>query len=153
VIGLAKVLDSGTGATESVTVAGRVIGTLGYMAPEMVNGGLVNERADLFAIGVMVVEMLTGSRPLEEQRSKRSFWRCCEAKYWESHERLERWMSSCNDAWRKIPGSVMAPRWSWRRIWFRLSRAAMATAGPAARHTEMPLPFTRDSVPLAMRET
>jgi serine/threonine protein kinase len=61
--GLAKVLDSGTGATESVTVAGRVMGTLGYMAPEVVNGNVVDERADLFAIGVMVVETLTGVRP------------------------------------------------------------------------------------------
>ena len=61
--GLAKVLDSATGVTESVTVAGRVMGTLGYMAPEVVNGNLVDERADLFAIGVMVVETLTGLRP------------------------------------------------------------------------------------------
>jgi serine/threonine-protein kinase len=61
--GLAKVLDSGTGVTESVTVAGKVMGTLGYMAPEVVNGDPVDERADIFAIGVMVVETLTGSRP------------------------------------------------------------------------------------------
>ena len=31
-------------------------GTLGYMAPEMLTGGAVDERADLFAIGVMLVE-------------------------------------------------------------------------------------------------
>jgi eukaryotic-like serine/threonine-protein kinase len=61
--GLAKVLASDTGVTESVTVAGNVMGTLGYMAPEVVNGGLVDERADLFAIGVMAVETLTGVRP------------------------------------------------------------------------------------------
>jgi hypothetical protein len=61
--GLAKVLDPGTGVTESVTVAGTAIGTLGYMAPEVLTGGLVDERADIFAVGVMVVETLTGTRP------------------------------------------------------------------------------------------
>jgi eukaryotic-like serine/threonine-protein kinase len=61
--GLAKVLDAGTGVTESVSVAGQAMGTLGYMAPEVLTGGVVDERADIFAIGVMVVETLTGSRP------------------------------------------------------------------------------------------
>ena len=61
--GLAKVLDAGTGATESVTIAGTVMGTVGYMAPEVVNGGAIDERADIFATGVMVVETLTGLRP------------------------------------------------------------------------------------------
>jgi serine/threonine protein kinase len=65
--GLAKVLDAGTGATESVSVAGTAMGTLGYMAPEVLNGGLVDERADLFAIGVMVVETLVGVRPFAGQ--------------------------------------------------------------------------------------
>ena len=63
--GLAKVLDSGTGVTESVTVAGTAMGTLGYMAPEVLTGGLVDERADLFAVGVMLVETLTGTRPFD----------------------------------------------------------------------------------------
>jgi serine/threonine-protein kinase len=65
--GLAKVLDSGTGVTESVSVAGTAIGTLGYMAPEVLNGGVVDGRADLFAIGVMVVETLVGTRPFGGQ--------------------------------------------------------------------------------------
>jgi GAF domain-containing protein/tRNA A-37 threonylcarbamoyl transferase component Bud32 len=61
--GLAKVRDAGAGATESVTVAGTALGTIGYMAPEALTGGLVDERTDLFAIGVMVVETVTGARP------------------------------------------------------------------------------------------
>ena len=70
--GLAKVLDAGTGVTESVTMAGTAMGTLGYMAPEVLTGGLVDERADLFAIGVMVVETLTGLRPFTGQTPSRS---------------------------------------------------------------------------------
>ena len=60
---LAKLLDAGHRNTESVTIAGTVMGTLGYMAPEVVNGGVIDERVDIFAIGVMLVETLTGVRP------------------------------------------------------------------------------------------
>ena len=50
-----------------VTMAGTAMGTLGYMAPEVLTGGLVDERADIFAIGVMAVETLTGLRPFGGQ--------------------------------------------------------------------------------------
>jgi eukaryotic-like serine/threonine-protein kinase len=65
--GLAKGLDAGTGVTESVTVAGMAMGTLGYMAPEVLTGGAVDERADIFGVGVMVVETLVGARPFGGQ--------------------------------------------------------------------------------------
>jgi eukaryotic-like serine/threonine-protein kinase len=48
-----------------VTAPGAVMGTLGYMAPEQLLGGEVDHRADLFAVGVMLVEVLTGSRPFQ----------------------------------------------------------------------------------------
>src|SRR5439155_9014611 len=57
----------GTGATESVSIAGTAVGTLGYMAPEMLMGDAVDERADIFAIGVMLVESIAGGRPFEGQ--------------------------------------------------------------------------------------
>ena len=65
--GLAKVLGGGTGVTESLTQAGAVMGTLGYIAPEVFAGGAVDERADIFAVGVMVVETLVGARPFDGQ--------------------------------------------------------------------------------------
>ncbi len=65
--GLAKVREADSGATESVTLAGTAMGTLGYMAPETLGGGLVDERADLFGIGVMVVETMVGIRPFTGQ--------------------------------------------------------------------------------------
>ena len=65
--GLAKVLNTGTGVTESMTVAGVAMGTLGYMAPEVLTAGAVDERADLFAVGVMIVETLVGARPFSGQ--------------------------------------------------------------------------------------
>src|SRR5262249_31291844 len=65
--GLAKVLNTGTDVTELVTVAGMAMGTFGYMAPEVLTGGAVDERADLFAVGVMIVETLVGARPFSGQ--------------------------------------------------------------------------------------
>jgi serine/threonine protein kinase len=64
--GLAKVLG-GTGISESLTEAGAVMGTFGYIAPEVFAGGPVDERADIFAIGVMLVETFVGVRPFDGQ--------------------------------------------------------------------------------------
>jgi hypothetical protein len=50
-------------APAPVTTPGAVMGTFGYMSPEQLTGGAVDERSDLFSIGVMVVEAITGRRP------------------------------------------------------------------------------------------
>jgi dipeptidyl aminopeptidase/acylaminoacyl peptidase/tRNA A-37 threonylcarbamoyl transferase component Bud32 len=58
-------------ATEEATVlsprtdAGTVMGTVGYMAPEQVRGQTVDGRADLFALGTVLYEMLAGRRAFE----------------------------------------------------------------------------------------
>lgn len=67
--GLAKLLsresgrtvDSGTGS--QLTLDGMVMGTLPYLAPEQLQGLKVDGRADLFALGVMLYELLTGEAP------------------------------------------------------------------------------------------
>ena len=51
-----------TMATRVATEAGMVLGTFGYMAPEQVRGLEVDHRADMFAFGAVLYEMLSGER-------------------------------------------------------------------------------------------
>jgi hypothetical protein len=63
--GLAKFHSAGTPVSGTLTGAGVVLGTLGYMAPEQLLGRDTDFRTDIFAVGVMLVEALTGRRPLD----------------------------------------------------------------------------------------
>lgn len=75
-LGRVKILDFGiaklrlleseadTAATQSeLTMAGAVLGTVAYMAPEQAMAQPVDHRADIFSFGVMLYEMVTGARP------------------------------------------------------------------------------------------
>ncbi len=73
---LVKVLDFGLAkflrpsaldeaATIGVTMPGMVLGTLHYMAPEQLRGGDIDHRADLFAVGAVLYEMLAGRPPFQ----------------------------------------------------------------------------------------
>ncbi len=66
--GTAKITDFGLARTaEAITMTGHVMGTPHYMSPEQVRGRPVDVRSDLFSVGVMLYEMLTGERPFEGQ--------------------------------------------------------------------------------------
>jgi serine/threonine-protein kinase len=64
--GRVKVVDFGLAraqATAGTTRAGMIIGTVAYIAPEQVTGGVTDFRTDVYAAGVVAFEMLTGSQP------------------------------------------------------------------------------------------
>jgi serine/threonine protein kinase len=50
---------------QRLTMAGTVVGTLAYIAPEQLAGGEVGPRTDLFGLGAVLFEMLTGRPPFE----------------------------------------------------------------------------------------
>ncbi|HEY9281875.1 MAG TPA: protein kinase [Pyrinomonadaceae bacterium] len=54
-----------TAGRDPITAPGAVMGTFGYMSPEQLTGGRVDERSDLFSAGVMLCEALTGERPFK----------------------------------------------------------------------------------------
>lgn len=63
--GTARILDFGLAKArdESATETGARLGTVAYMAPEQVRGEAVDAQADLWAVGVVLYEMLTGRKP------------------------------------------------------------------------------------------
>jgi hypothetical protein len=81
--GRVKILDFGLARQDSPLIAsatlaptlnnptepGTVLGTVGYMAPEQVRGAAVDSRADIFAFGALLYEMVTGQRAFSRETS------------------------------------------------------------------------------------
>ena len=65
--GVAKLTDFGIARLDveglTVTQAGQIIGTPGYMAPEQVQGHPATKSTDIYAAGVMIYELVTGEKP------------------------------------------------------------------------------------------
>jgi serine/threonine-protein kinase len=68
--GVAKIVDFGlarltstTGSTQSISTAG----TIGYMSPEQTMGKLVDQRTDIWSLGIVLAEMVTGKNPFTRE--------------------------------------------------------------------------------------
>ncbi|XWS20298.1 hypothetical protein CRYUN_Cryun31cG0088400 [Craigia yunnanensis] len=65
----AKVADFGLAKSSLDTdthVSTRVMGTFGYMAPEYASSGKLTEKSDVFSFGVVLLELITGRRPVDK---------------------------------------------------------------------------------------
>lgn len=74
--GIAKLLDA-----QGVTSTGQVLGSPAHMAPEQIEGGVVDSRIDVFALGVLFYECVVGSLPFTGQHPAQVLRRVLEGQY------------------------------------------------------------------------
>jgi serine/threonine-protein kinase len=75
--GTVKLMDFGVArlTSASMTGTGHIVGTADYMSPEQVRGLKVDGRSDLFSVGSMLFELLTGQRPFHAENLMAIFYR------------------------------------------------------------------------------
>jgi len=67
--GIAKILHGSQLDTVDITRYGQMVGTFDYMAPEQMFGGAVTPQSDLYTLGVLMYEMISGERPYGDPES------------------------------------------------------------------------------------
>jgi serine/threonine protein kinase len=74
--GAARLMDFGVAFwTSGGATSSNVVGTIAYMSPEQVHGRAVDGRSDLFSVGTLLHEMLTGARPFDGDSPMATFHR------------------------------------------------------------------------------
>lgn len=69
-----KVADFGAALLKQAqAVEGELVGTPAYMSPEQIDGALLSQHSDMFALGVVLYELLTGQRPFTANSLKQLF--------------------------------------------------------------------------------
>jgi serine/threonine protein kinase len=106
--GLVKVqrgigLHAGGGiSADTLTLPGTVLGTLNYMSPEQAMGKDIDPRSDIFSLGIIAYEMLTGKLPFQGKTLGETLDSICHAAYqpiarfdWEASEKFETIVGKC----------------------------------------------------------
>jgi serine/threonine-protein kinase len=75
--GIAKAFEDPSGGADSMAVAltgkGRVVGSPGYMSPEQIRGQSLGPRSDIYSLGLVFYEMLTGERAIKTNDLQAAF--------------------------------------------------------------------------------
>ncbi len=82
--GVIKLTDFGVARdidAPELTTTGAIIGTPFYMSPEQAGGGKVSFQSDIFSLGVVLYEMVTGKKPFVAEESQGIIAKICRGKY------------------------------------------------------------------------
>src|SRR6185503_8377421 len=74
--GIAQVVD-----LQRMTVTGQLLGSPAYMAPELIEGKPLDFRTDVFAVGIMLYQLATGSLPFAGRNPHETLRRIVEGKF------------------------------------------------------------------------
>lgn len=104
--GIARLVDFGAAKVlgTELTKEGLVLGTVAYMSPEQTSGGTVDHRTDLWSLGVVLYEMLTGRRPFGGE----SDGALIHAIRHDEPERIERLRSDVSEALSEVVARCLA---------------------------------------------
>jgi serine/threonine-protein kinase len=147
--GIAKLLDA-----QGVTSTGQVLGSPAHMAPEQIEGGDVDARADVFGLGVLLYECMVGHLPFEGNNPAQVLRRVLEGRYPEAQAERPlvggRWSALLDRALAHAPADRFADAGAMRdAIIAELARLGIATPrveleswlddpeGYAATHTKL----------------
>ncbi len=97
--GIAKILDA-----QGVTSTGQVLGSPAHMAPEQIEGGEVDARTDVFALGVLLYECLVGHLPFEGKNPAQVLRRVLDGIY----SPADRERPSVGGRWARIAAAALA---------------------------------------------
>ncbi|MFW5812809.1 MAG: protein kinase domain-containing protein [Fibrobacterota bacterium] len=81
--GTAKLTDFGVvkSPCSAVTQSGSSVGSPGYMSPEQIDGTEVDSRSDIFSLGIVLYEMITGTHPFLRETIPTTFYATLNCKY------------------------------------------------------------------------
>ena len=74
--GIAQIIDH-----QKLTMTGQLLGSPAYMAPELISGKPIDARTDLFAVGIMLYQLSTGSLPFSGRNPHEVLSRIADAEY------------------------------------------------------------------------